>query len=224
MKATVLISIDDTDKEGGEGTGRLARRIVKELDLDVEGVTRHQLFIHPSIKYTRRNSCNVIIARAGLEIGEAIRTIILERFQEGSDPGLAIAANIPKSVQRFGQMVQGRVLRRQDAVKLASETGIYLVELGGSGDGVIGALAGLGLCSTGADGRYVLLEGLRELQGSVSVEKLSGMGIGTVALDSGKRIRDGSVMTAERIRPSRVAGKPMLFVKEGEGAYYPVVL
>lgn len=224
MKTMILISIDDTDMEGGEGTGRLARRIVRELGLDVGGVTRHQLFIHPTIKYTKKNSCNVIMARAGLEIREAVRDIILKRSQEGSDPGLAIAMNIPKSVQRFGQMAQGRVLRKQDAIKLASETGIYLEELGGSGDGIIGALAGLGLCSTGADGRYIMLEGLRELQGSVSVERLSGMGIGTVALDSGKRIQDGSVMTAERIRPSRVAGRPLLFVKEGEGVYYPIIL
>jgi tRNA(Ile2) C34 agmatinyltransferase TiaS len=224
MKATVLISIDDTDMEGGEGTGRLARRIVKELDLEVEGVTRHQLFIHPTIKYTKRNSCNVIMAKAGIEIRDAVKGILMERFQEGSDPGLAIASNVPRSVQRFGQMAQGRVLRKQDAMKMADDTGMYLEELGGSGDGIIGALAGLGLCSSGADGRYILLEGLRELQGSVHVETLSEMGIRTVVLDTGKRVQDGSVMTAERIRPSRVAGKPLLFVKEGEGAYYPVVL
>jgi hypothetical protein len=121
-------------------------------------------------------------------------------------------------------MAQGRVLRKQDAMKMADDTGMYLEELGGSGDGIIGALAGLGLCSSGADGRYILLEGLRELQGSVHVETLSEMGIRTVVLDTGKRVQDGSVMTAERIRPSRVAGKPLLFVKEGEGAYYPVVL
>lgn len=224
MKDIVLISIDDTDMEGGEGTGRLARRIVRELNLTVEGVTRHQLFIHPTIKYTKRNSCNVIMARAGLEIRDAVKEIVLERFQEGSDPGLAVGSIIPKPVQRFGQMAQGRVLSKQDAVKMAEDTGIYLEELGGSGDGIIGALAGLGLCSTGADGRYVLLEGLRELHGSVSVERLSEMGINTIVLDSGKKAKEGTVMTAERIRPSRVAGRPLLFVKEGEGGFYPVVL
>jgi tRNA(Ile2) C34 agmatinyltransferase TiaS len=224
MNGIVLICIDGTDMEGGEGTGRLARRIVRELALDVEGVTRHQLFIHPTIKYTKRNSCNVIMARADLEVRDAVREIVMERFQEGSDPGLAVASNIPKSVQRFGQMAQGRVLRKVDATKLAEETGIFLEELGGSGDGIIGALAGLGLCSTGADGRYILLEGLRELEGSVSVERLLEMDIRTVVLDSGKKVEEGTVTTAERIRPSRVAGNPILFVKEGEGAYYPVVL
>ncbi|MEE9116129.1 MAG: ABC transporter substrate-binding protein, partial [Thermoplasmata archaeon] len=204
--------------------GKLARRIVKELDLDVEGVTRHQLYIHPTIRYTKRNSCNVIMARAGLEIRDAVKHIVLERFQEGSDPGLAVGSIIPKSVQRFGQMAQGRVLTKEDAIRMANETGIYLEELGGTGDGIIGALAGLGLCSTGADGRYVLLEGLRELQGSVSVERLSEMDINIIVLDSGKKVQEGTVMTAERIRPSRVAGKPMLFVKEGEDVYYPVVL
>jgi tRNA(Ile2) C34 agmatinyltransferase TiaS len=170
MKDITLICIDDTDMEGGEGTGRLARRIVRELNLDVEGVTRHQLFIHPTIKYTKRNSCNVIMARADQDIRDSVREIVLERFQEGSDPGLAVASNISRSVQRFGQMAQGRVLSKRDAAKMAEDTGIYLEELGGTGDGIIGALAGLGLCSTGADGRYILLEGLRELEGSVSVD------------------------------------------------------
>jgi tRNA(Ile2) C34 agmatinyltransferase TiaS len=224
MKDITLICIDDTDMEGGEGTGRLARRIVRELNLDVEGVTRHQLFIHPTIKYTKRNSCNVIMARADQDIRDSVREIVLERFQEGSDPGLAVASNISRSVQRFGQMAQGRVLSKRDAAKMAEDTGIYLEELGGTGDGIIGALAGLGLCSTGADGRYILLEGLRELEGSVSVERLLEMGIKTIVLDSGKKVGEGTVMTAERIRPSRVAGNPLLFVKEGEGAYYPVVL
>jgi hypothetical protein len=181
-------------------------------------------FIHPTIRYTKRNSCNVIMARAGLEIRDAVKEIVLERFQEGSDPGLAVASKIPTSVERFGQKAQGRVLNKQDAVKMAEETGIYLEELGGTGDGIIGALAGLGLCSTGADGRYVLLEGLRDLEGSVSIDKLDDLGIRTVVLDSGKKVEEGTVMTAERIRPSRVAGKPLLFVKEGEDVYYPVVL
>ena len=224
MTNQLLISIDDTDMEGGEGTGRLARRIAAGLDLEVEGVTRHQLFIHPSIKYTKRNSCNVIIARAGRDVRDHVRDIVLERHQDGSDPGLAISDSVPEAVQEFGRKAQRVVLSKQDAAGVAREAGIYLEEIGGSGDGIIGALAGLGLCSTGEDGRYVMLPGMRDLKGPVSAQELDAIGIRVVVLDSGVRLIDGEVMMSDRIRPSRISGRAVLFVEEAEGRLYPVTL
>jgi len=51
---TLYLGIDDTDTRESRGTGRLARMIAAELARSyvVTGVTRHQLFIHPSIPYT----------------------------------------------------------------------------------------------------------------------------------------------------------------------------
>ncbi|MFQ5883867.1 MAG: ABC transporter substrate-binding protein [Thermoplasmata archaeon] len=228
MKSDLLISIDDTDVVGGEGTGRLARRIAETLNLDVLGITRHQLFIHPSIRYTKRNSCNVIMARSTesivSDVFEAVKDIIVDSFQEGSDPGLAIVEEAPESVVEFGLKAQGMVLRKNDALKVAEEGRVRLEEIGGNGEGVIGALAGLGLCSSGSDGRYILLKGLRELKGTVSVARLRGMGIKTVLLDDGRKLTEGSVAMANKIRPSRIDGKPILSVIEGESAYYPVIL
>lgn len=227
MRTEFFISIDDTDVRGGEGTGRLARRIAEKLDMDMLGITRHQLLIHPSIRYTKRNSCNVIMVRSGTpvyDVFEEVREIILKRFKEGSDPGLAIAENIPRSVVEFGLMAQRNVLTKQDASSLANEQGILLEEIGGTGDGVIGALAGLGLCSSGSDGRYIMLKGLRELRGSVSIAELRQMGIDALLLDGGRRLEEGSVATASRIRPSRLDGTPILFVVEKEDRYYPVTL
>ncbi len=224
MNGRVFISIDDTDVVGGEGTGRLARRIVDELGLEVEGVTRHQLFVHPSINYTKRNSCNVIIARAGANVGEAVRNIILESFQEGSDPGLAIASSVPHQVRIFGRKAQREVLGKQDAIRIAKEAGIQLEELGGTGDGIIGALAGIGLCYSGEDGRYVMLRGMRDLRKTVSVERLREIGINAINVEDGRNLENGKVILSDRIRPSRLAGRPILFVEECENAHYPIVL
>ena len=223
MVKRLLISIDDTDIIGGEGTGKLARRIVKDLDLEVEGITRHQLYVHPSIKYTKRNSCNVIMAKKG-DVLDSVRKIIKERFQDGSDPGLAIADVVPDSVRKFGREAQKKVLSKSEATMIAREARIHLEDLGGTGDGIIGALAGIGLCSTGDDGRYIMLPGMRELGGATTVRKLGEMGIGVTVLDSGKRLEEGRVILSDRIRPSRISGRPVLFVEECEGAYYPVVL
>ncbi|UCD92993.1 MAG: hypothetical protein JSV43_03520 [Methanobacteriota archaeon] len=149
MSDIVFISIDDTDVVGGEGTGRLARRIALDLNLNVLGITRHQLFIHSSIKYTKRNSCNVIMAASpNPDVFEAVRDIVLDRFQEGSDPGLAVSQTVPDSIMEFGQKAQKEVLTKESALKAAEGGRIRLEELGGSGDGVIGALAGIGLCSS----------------------------------------------------------------------------
>jgi tRNA(Ile2) C34 agmatinyltransferase TiaS len=227
MNGELLISIDDTDVEGGEGTGRLARRIARELNLKPVGITRHQLFLHPSIDYTKRNSCNVIILEsesAPIDVFEAVKEIILDRFQKGSDPGLAVADIVPDVVMKFGRSAQRSVLTKQDSIKIGKEANIRLKEIGGSGEGIIGALAGIGLCSSGNDGRYIMLEGLRELRGEVSIPELIEMGIDTIVLDNGERLEEGSVAMADKIRPSRLDGKPVLFVGKHEGAHYPVVL
>ena len=55
-----LIGIDDTDNLESRGTGFRARQLggrLAEAGLGkVRGITRHQLFVHPSIPYTSHNS------------------------------------------------------------------------------------------------------------------------------------------------------------------------
>jgi hypothetical protein len=53
----------------------------------------------------------------------------------------------------FGQSAKVAVKTKQQAYELAAELGIDLTEHGGTGQGVIGALAGLGLRLSGQDGR-----------------------------------------------------------------------
>lgn len=53
----------------------------------------------------------------------------------------------------FGYKAKEKILSKKEAYDLARELGIHLSEHGGTGDGVIGALAGTGLRLGGNDGR-----------------------------------------------------------------------
>lgn len=161
----VLVCIDDTDNLESRGTGELASLIAKAIEEKEWGkshrVTRHQLLVHPDIPYTSHNSCMCFIA----DIEEAYLDQLINYASDflehecavGSDPGLCILAvehlADPDRLIEFGYRAKDEVLTKDDAYKMARELGIHLSEHGGTGQGVIGALAGTGLRLSGNDGR-----------------------------------------------------------------------
>ena len=134
----------------------------------VLGITRHQNFVHPEIKYTSHNSsaCLRVDALNMNTLKDFCRDFLLRIAPEGSDIGLCIANEnkVPESIIRWGLNAKQIVLYQDDARKLAAETGIYLEGLTGSQDGVIGALAAVGLRKYGNDGRFIWLRGKKELR------------------------------------------------------------
>jgi len=161
----ILVSIDDTDNIDSRGTGELAAMIAGELERNGWGsssyVTRHQLLVHPDIPYTSHNSAMCFAA----EIDESDLPRIIDHASAflaresaiGSDPGLCVAAvdrlTDPKGLQQFGIKAKQQVLTKDEAYQVAGQGGIHLSEHGGTGQGVIGALAGAGLRLSGNDGR-----------------------------------------------------------------------
>ena len=164
----ILICIDDTDNKESKGTGQLAAalsdRIRKRGWGEGGGITRHQLFVHPDVPYTSHNSAMCFpFTVANDQVGSLIslaRAFLAEHGAPGSDPGLcvvdraALAATDTEALIAFGKSAKSSVLRKQDALVLAQQLGIHLSENGGTGDGVIGALAGVGLRLSGNDGRF----------------------------------------------------------------------
>ena len=161
----ILICIDDTDNLESIGTGQLLEIICEELKKEglAEGgfVTRHQLLIHDDIPYTSHNSsmcCEATTHNLEKTICFA-QSYLAEHSAEGSDPGLCVLDLEKKddlsALMDFGKRAQREILKKEDAyVVAASLTGtVYLSEHGGTGDGIIGALAGVGLRLTGSDGR-----------------------------------------------------------------------
>jgi hypothetical protein len=161
----ILISIDDTDNIDSRGTGELASLIAEELEANGWGrcgfVTRHQLFVHPDIRYTSHNSAmcfNVELNEDSIiHVINHAAAFLARESAEGSDPGLCVAVldrlTDPESLISFGRQAKSELLTKARAYAVARNLGVYLSEHGGSGDGVIGALAGAGLRLSGNDGR-----------------------------------------------------------------------
>ncbi len=164
----IFICIDDTDNIDSKGTGEIAVEIAESIEANFgatcKSVTRHQLFVHPDIPYTSHNSSMCFEADINsndLEkvINAAIHILHTESA-EGSDPGLCVfvperlTQHQHQEIIHFGLKAKQEVLTKEDAYGLANSLSIHLSEHGGTGQGVIGALAGVGLRLTGNDGRF----------------------------------------------------------------------
>jgi len=225
---TILLALDDTDNLESRGTGRLARAVADAIatHYPVWGVTRHQLFVHPSIPFTSHNSCAVIHVEADghepLDMSLSIaEETMLGDFVEGSDPGLAGATldQVAPSVIPFGRDAQRTVLTQERARTLAGNLGIWLKGLGGTEDGVIGAMAGLGLAATRNDGRILQKGSIRSLTGPTSVDLLLAAGIDEIVTLDGRRVTEGTIVLEERkaAKPCPINGRVVLFVDERDG-------
>jgi tRNA(Ile2) C34 agmatinyltransferase TiaS len=224
----IFIGLDDTDTLESRGTGHLARQVAGALfaECTVWGVTRHQLLVDPRVPYTAKNSSAAVLLDANgcLDLDallDQIQAVMLENYNPGSDPGLCIARLVPEAVTVFGRRAQRELVTQDEARELATEHGISLVGLGGTEDGVIGALAAVGLAATGDDGRYVLVGRSRELSGLQSISALLAAGIAAVRTLDDQPVADGLVLS-DKLRPARRGGQPVLFVKRVGDYWQPL--
>jgi hypothetical protein len=161
----VLVCIDDTDNLETIGTGKLSQTMAEIIEDKQWGscsaVSRHQLFVHDDIPYTSHNSSMCF----GIDFTGDLAGLIdfgagflEERSAEGSDPGFCVVP-LDNGVDRdalmdFGRRAKCEVLSKALAYDLAKDLGVHLSEHGGTGDGVVGAIAGIGLRLSGNDGRF----------------------------------------------------------------------
>lgn len=222
----VFVGLDDTDNLESRGTGWLSRQLGKHIcsefvGVHLQGVTRHQLLVHPDIPYTSHNSsaCLDLFFEDG-SIPESffsyVTDFVASKSAPGSDPGVCIsfASRVTKNVQSFGISAQKRVLTMSLAAGLAEDEDIFLQELGGTGQGIIGAFAAVGLRATGCDGRFIALSGIRDLEGVVKVsDMLNKSGIARVIDESGMDIpKEDLVNTFDWVRPGLFEDQPVFYV------------
>ena len=162
----LLISIDDTDDIDSRGTGEIAELLAQGLAgnglASCGRVTRHQLLLHPDIAYTSHNSSMCFPAQIADESLDAVtswcQTMLAVESVAAADPGLCVVAverlSEPEALVAYGYDAKERVFSKDDAYQKASDFGVHLSEHGGTGIGVIGALAGAGLRLSGNDGRF----------------------------------------------------------------------
>lgn len=226
----LYIGVDDTDNIDSEkGTGKLARWFERELPSGCRlwGVVRQQLLVHPDVPYTSHNSsaCIVIDLPDKGHVQElSCRAVahVQRHSDEGSDPGVAVVPEDHgglKEIISFGFDCTRRVVTRKEALRTAGEA--LLQGLGGTNDGIIGALAAVGLTASGWSGRFIEFDRLRDFPDSVTVEALGEANIHVVSLDRDARVpgRNEIVRTNGWLRPRLFGNRAILPVfpgKEGE--------
>jgi len=218
------IGLDDTDNQVSRGTGRLARAIAEALAgrFELLGVTRHQLLVDPRVPYTSHNSSATLHLRGNSDvdlctIADEVQEMMLADFQAGSDPGLCVAQAVTADMSAFGRRAKVDLVTQDEARAIARAAGCILRGLGGTRDGVIGALAGVGLAATGQDGRFLLVGTARDLAGVQCVEAILASGISEVRYPDGTRMEAGLVDTNGKLRPALRDGRPVLYVKHPDG-------
>ena len=185
-EALVYVGIDDTDNLESRGTGYRARQLaarIRETGLGVvHGITRHQLFVSPEIPYTSHNSSACLAVSlcktaTVTDLAALCRTFLGKESAPGSDAGFCIRSGkeIPDAVKVFGARAKATVLTAAAAHELAEISGCHLEGVTGDHGGVIGALSAVGLRAAGVDGRFIWVQGLREMAGmKLSLRSLLG--------------------------------------------------
>ena len=225
-----LIGIDDTDNLESRWTGHRVRQLANWLAENQlatpNGITRHQLLVDPQIPYTSHNSsaCLSVETESADDVWEACREYLLRESAIGSDVGLCLCRleSVPGQVREFGRRAKIEVLTMREAEQIASDSGIRLAGLTGTGGGIIGALAGVGLRRAGEDGRFLWLPGLRELKGAYPVSQicLNGHINRVCTLDGADLTSETLVDVGKWVRPVLRGGRATLYVEEQNHEWY----
>jgi tRNA(Ile2) C34 agmatinyltransferase TiaS len=230
------VCFDDTDTlDCGRGTGKLGRWMMERLPEGCTGwgVVRQQLLVHPDIPMTSHNSsaCAVLDIPDASVVDELVRIaigLIEEFYIEGSDPGLCVATEADVEtlarLRTFGRLAAVEVTDK--AAALVAAAGVHLSEHGGTGGGIIGAAAGVGLTDEGWAGRLIDFHvPLRDFAREVRVGDIEAAGIRVLAIDRNVGVPrpDDIVDTHDWLRPrlwGREAAVPVLW--DGEGRWNAV--
>ncbi len=218
----IYLGIDDTDMPGTPGTNHLVRQFaLTYTDTNIDLVLRHQLLLDPQIPFTSGNGCaSAILCDTSVPV-----TVLSNRMREwlsrlcprGSDPAFAIAVHIPPEVVAFAQRCQTTVVQPEDARRLAQSAGVHLETVHGTPAGTVGALAALGLVSTGNDGRVVHRRGWPwpdPFGGVQGWDAVLDRGVGRIEPVDGTNPSPGPIDVGKRLRPAMRNGEVVLFVEQ----------
>ena len=172
--------------------------------------------------------CSVVTGASGPQaLIDAASAFLEETFAPGADPGLCVACAdevlAPEKLVQWGYRAKKEVLTKAEAYALAEACHVHLSEHGGTGQGVVGALAGVGLRLGGQDGR---VKGRKDVSKPclTAAELLRETGFDRVcAYGEGELPPDALILTGgERIKAVyQDYGSTVLTVRDGT-SYRPV--
>ncbi|MCA9069646.1 MAG: hypothetical protein KDA84_12015 [Planctomycetaceae bacterium] len=225
----IYVGLDDTDTLDSPGTNQIAKAIVRDLADRFECVLilRHQLLDDPRVPYTSKNGSASVLLKPLTEelrsasddelcdwVFEEFRTGLKQHFVPGSDPGLCVAVSVPPEVVEYGQQCKRELMSQTDARDFAQQHQIRLEGLGGTQDGVIGALAAIGLAASRNDGRVVKLgTWADDLTGPHPVETVLSRNVLVRNVETKQTIKQGIVDVGKHLRPNYRQGQVVLFAE-----------
>jgi hypothetical protein len=227
----ILISIDDTDNIESRGTGEIAELLAEGITTKGWGkcgrVTRHQLLVHPDIPYTSHNSSMCFPADISGDLLDTITdyccSALAVESAPGSDPGLCVLAlerlERPEALMNYGKKAKITVITKEEAYETATALKVHLSEHGGTGQGVIGALAGAGLRLTGNDGRFKGKPRIPSQNGIATVKDIRDSGVDIVKTLEGGVLDDSeTVHVGDRVKLVLLEQKAVLIVVPADAA------
>lgn len=231
----IFVGIDDTDIIGTPGTNQLARLIIKSIGEIAAGsiICRHQLFFDRRVPYTSKNgSASIQLPNADAQdiprLIDEIREIMRAWYVVGSDPGLCIAAGASDEIMAFSWRCKSELISQDEAKAVAARAGCYLEGLGGTQQGIIGALAAIGLMAGGEDGRIVHLSSWSypddTFTGVREIKELRSRGVDEIRKTASEEVvTAGPIDIGKHLRPNRRGGRIVLYVEpsSGDGASAP---
>lgn len=229
---TYYLSFDDTDTKDSIGTGHVLEGFLTEAGIDFDYISRHQLYVHEEIPYTSHNSsmcAKIWTGRSETDLVAAAAAYLKTHAPLGSDPGLGVLA-LPLTgpaieLVLWGKAAKKSVLQKADAYALSQRCGVHLSEHGGDGQGVVGALAAIGLRLAGDDGR---IRGKRYVDpGAWTVaELLEATGFEAVSCFGEGRLPDAAqvIFDGEPVKGVVQNFTATILVERDEDAYRPLPL
>jgi hypothetical protein len=218
----IYLGIDDTDIVGSPGTNQLARAIVARLGSSARGaiVCRHQLFFDPRVPYTSQNG-SASIQLPSVEVGRdaliaMVRDVMVGWYIEGSDPGLAVTDIVPGEMMAFAARAKSDVVTQDEARDVARRAACHLEGLGGTSQGIIGALAAVALVAGGEDGRVVHVESWPWPDALVGVQPVAAIrarGITDIRTVTGEPFTGDAIDVGKHLRPNWRGGRIVLFIE-----------
>ena len=162
------------------------------------------------------------------EIIELAAKHLTDSCAEGSDPGLCVASmeDIPclASLIAYGRRAKNSLLTKEEAYETARELNIHLSEYGGTGQGVVGALAGVALRIFGYDGRIKgKVEAGADGDIMTAAELLRKTGFSGIMAINGEEVHGGDmvILTEGIIKAVRMNWQSTILVApSGDGKNY----
>jgi hypothetical protein len=125
-----------------------------------------------------------------------------------------VTRTVPREVRQYAKRCQQEVVGQKEARQLAARFGLHLEGLGGTEDGVIGALAAVGLVADGDDGRVVKIgDWPDDLDGVHDVQTLSTRGVEVRCVETRRLLTSGQVDVGKPLRPNYRRHRIVLFVE-----------